>query len=659
MSTEKSTKKISQLTAAENISNDDVFIVSSPSETTTDNGYVSKKMPFQKIFDRIKTYIDSITSNFVKKTQSTNNSSVSICGGTSEETGAQIVLTGKDDTNGHGFLYLNAKDDENKARLSLKPNGELYLYNKDNTKTHIVRSVNGLSADKSGNVNIASANITNLKDELNKKADKDGIILSVENNTATLKVDGQNKGTISIPEIPEIPTIPNNVESANKWKTARTITLSNDATGSVDIDGSSNVTLNVSVVDNSHNHIIANIDGLQDELNKKANKTDAGGIANIGIGSVIAFAGENIPDNTLLCDGSEISKDIYQALWLVIRDKYGQASDSSKFKLPNLNQRFIEGGTTVGTYKEPGLPDITGYFSTTDIGGDGPPQGAFAWHETDKMGIYAVSGSSTKGRKTLFNASKSNPNNPIYGKSETVQPPAVLMKYVIVYKQLGGGNVIINTEGGSGGVIDGTVLRGPMVVKSTQSNTPKDIYTVENDCLLYFYSKRSANLDGNDPTFYINGNPVAKMLDSGSNVSEGGILDAHILVKAGSVISQSGYGLTITFYEYKLNSLTPQVAFPDWDNNKAVTITLDTNNKGTILNNGWIVVSTPDKLGSGYLEVYINDILVQRFINQGGNTKGYTVSIPVTKNDVVTIQSDRYSETAVKFYPVKSVSFES
>ena len=86
---------------------------------------------------------------------------------------------------------------------------------------------------------------------------------------------------------------------------------------------------------------------------------------------------------------------------------------------------------------------------------------------------------------------------------------------------------------------------------------------------------------------------------------------------------------------------------------------LITNNKGTILNNGWIVVSTPDKVGSGYLEVYINDILVQRFKNQGGDTKGYTVSIPVTKNDVVTIQSDRYSETTIKFYPVKSVSFES
>lgn len=54
--------------------------------------------------------------------------------------------------------------------------------------------------------------------------------------------------------------------SANKLTTARTITLSGDASGSVSFDGSGNVTLSVSVKDDSHNHTIANIDGLQDAL---------------------------------------------------------------------------------------------------------------------------------------------------------------------------------------------------------------------------------------------------------------------------------------------------------------------------------------------------------------------------------------------------------
>ena len=54
--------------------------------------------------------------------------------------------------------------------------------------------------------------------------------------------------------------------SANKLATARTITLSGDASGSVSFDGSGNVTLPVAIVDDSHNHTISNIDGLQDAL---------------------------------------------------------------------------------------------------------------------------------------------------------------------------------------------------------------------------------------------------------------------------------------------------------------------------------------------------------------------------------------------------------
>ena len=48
--------------------------------------------------------------------------------------------------------------------------------------------------------------------------------------------------------------------SADKLSTARTITLGSDCSGSVSFDGSSNVTLNITVKDDSHNHTISNID---------------------------------------------------------------------------------------------------------------------------------------------------------------------------------------------------------------------------------------------------------------------------------------------------------------------------------------------------------------------------------------------------------------
>jgi hypothetical protein len=53
-----------------------------------------------------------------------------------------------------------------------------------------------------------------------------------------------------------------NAVSASKWATARSITLAGDASGSVSLDGSANVTLTVTVANNSHTHTTANITGL-------------------------------------------------------------------------------------------------------------------------------------------------------------------------------------------------------------------------------------------------------------------------------------------------------------------------------------------------------------------------------------------------------------
>ena len=57
--------------------------------------------------------------------------------------------------------------------------------------------------------------------------------------------------------------------NADKWTTARTITLGGDLTGNVSIDGSANVTLTATVADDSHNHVISNVDGLQTALDAK------------------------------------------------------------------------------------------------------------------------------------------------------------------------------------------------------------------------------------------------------------------------------------------------------------------------------------------------------------------------------------------------------
>ena len=56
------------------------------------------------------------------------------------------------------------------------------------------------------------------------------------------------------------------VPAADKLAAARTISLSGDAAGSASFDGSGNVSIATTVADDSHNHVIGNVDGLQSAL---------------------------------------------------------------------------------------------------------------------------------------------------------------------------------------------------------------------------------------------------------------------------------------------------------------------------------------------------------------------------------------------------------
>ena len=57
--------------------------------------------------------------------------------------------------------------------------------------------------------------------------------------------------------------------NADKWTTARTLSLTGDVTGSVSWDGSGNASITTTIADDSHNHVISNIDGLQSALDGK------------------------------------------------------------------------------------------------------------------------------------------------------------------------------------------------------------------------------------------------------------------------------------------------------------------------------------------------------------------------------------------------------
>ena len=61
------------------------------------------------------------------------------------------------------------------------------------------------------------------------------------------------------------------------------------------------------------------------------------------VGSVIAYAGTSIPSGWLECNGANVSRITYNALFSVIGTLYGVGNGSTTFTLPDLRGEFIRG----------------------------------------------------------------------------------------------------------------------------------------------------------------------------------------------------------------------------------------------------------------------------------------------------------------------------
>ena len=89
-------------------------------------------------------------------------------------------------------------------------------------------------------------------------------------NIGTLAVSGNGTITGDLTVTGDInATVVGTASTADALTTERTITLDGDVSGAVNFDGSTNVTLTTTIADDSHNHTIANVDGLQAALDAK------------------------------------------------------------------------------------------------------------------------------------------------------------------------------------------------------------------------------------------------------------------------------------------------------------------------------------------------------------------------------------------------------
>lgn len=145
-------------------------------------------------------------------------------------------------------------------------------------------------------------------------------------------------------------------------------------------------------------------------------------------GTLIHYAGRTIPSGWLICNGANVGRNDFAALFAAIGTTYGAGDWSTTFGLPNLDGRFLEGTTSassVGTYYSAGLPNITGSFTSHGNTGAMQTTGAFTNGET---GVHSNSGGASDGRHVYMDANRCSY---VYGASGVVQPAALLTLVLI------------------------------------------------------------------------------------------------------------------------------------------------------------------------------------------------------------------------------------
>ncbi len=171
-----------------------------------------------------------------------------------------------------------------------------------------------------------------------------------------------------------------------------------------------------------------------------AEKVVADQITSHALGDIVWTSNPTPVVGRLIANGAEVSRAMYpdyNEQQAKLGYPWGAGNGSTTFNLPNLIGRFPEGATSAGGYHGAGLPNIEGGLNDDLIilslhtDGKDHKDGALT------LSYYANNLSAPTGnslaRKLKLNASDSNP---IYGRSNTVQPAsALLIPYVVVFTE--------------------------------------------------------------------------------------------------------------------------------------------------------------------------------------------------------------------------------
>ena len=241
----------------------------------------------------------------------------------------------------------------------------------------------------------------------------DGCNLYKTNKTGTLRLNASNDGKDGARLVL--------CGKDNKNYPAEFNLCANDGTSDIQLIGKANGELYW-----NNKNIVRSVNGIN---------ADAQG--NVQLGNIVAIPGEikwfafnTVPDGYIICNGAKVSRTTYANLFAAIGTAFGSGDGSTTFDLPDLVDRFAEGSRTVGTYKGPGLPNITGLASLPNISGNGS---FIHYDDTSNIDHNIVVDDTSKYKlysQFGFDASRSSS---IYGNSTTVQPPALTLLPCIKY----------------------------------------------------------------------------------------------------------------------------------------------------------------------------------------------------------------------------------
>lgn len=168
--------------------------------------------------------------------------------------------------------------------------------------------------------------------------------------------------------------------------------------------------------------------------------------SNLPIGAPMAWLSEVPPVGFLAFDGSEYNQEDFPELYEVVKNIPSFHSyTEGKFKIPNLKGRVLQGADTViGELIEAGLPNIIGEVKNGDpsYGSiqmvnpkfegafSGKYHGSAGWSGSI-WGCHTLKIDASKGETKTDGTLKTEDEPHVYGNSDTVQPPAFTVRWVI------------------------------------------------------------------------------------------------------------------------------------------------------------------------------------------------------------------------------------